>query len=272
VSDVIYQGDQGTVLNLTIRDSNQVVDLTDATVQVLIRLKDMGILKAATIIDSQSGKCQITLNSQDIQYEGVYQLQATVTFLNGTKFSSSIQRFIVNKKMGYIPSVGGGNGGSTEVIGGNNGHILVNGLDIKVYDDATLKQDISTLKNSDLATSNSINNINISLSGISTDLTDLNNKKHTHTNLSTLNQLSTDGTNLLFNGASLTFANAEILKRLGISANGILTIDGVEITLPPAPTTNIDGGTFTTATFNSTIDGGSFTSVPTDNPIDGGTF
>jgi hypothetical protein len=163
-------------------------------------------------------------------------------------------------------------GGSTEVIGGNNGHILVNGMDIKVYDDTTVKTDISTLKNNDLATSNSIGNINTSLSGISTDMTDLKNNKHNHSNLSTLNQLSTDGTNLLFNGASLTFANAEILKRLGISANGILTIDGVEITLPPTPTTNIDGGTFTTTTFNSTIDGGSFISVPTDNPIDGGTF
>jgi hypothetical protein len=308
VSDVIYQGDNGTVLQLTIRDSSQVVDLSDATVKVLIRLKDMGILKDATILDAQNGKCQIILFSQDILYEGIYQLQATVTFSDGTTFSSTIQRFNVNKKMGYIPTTGGGSG-SANIVGGNNGHILVNGTDIKVYDDMTLKSDVASLKSNEGITNNSINNINYVLSNMSSDIGELNNNKHNHPNLAILNSLSTDGMNLLFNGTTIGgskivqsvtngYINVDgndikvyddqilaglinelnqyktLLSRLGISSNGVLTIDGVEITAPtsPTPITSIDGGTFTTLTFDTTIDGGSFTLVPTGDPIDGGTY
>jgi hypothetical protein len=168
--------------------------------------------------------------------------------------------------MGYIPSAGGGN---VDITQGNNGHIFVNGLDVKVYDDSIVKTDITNLKDKNTITDNSINNINNSLSGLSTDVSDLNNKKHNHSNLSILNSLSTDGTNLLFNGAKITFddtvisnrinsiENSDAIKRLGVSSNGKLTIDGAEVTLDD-PTSPIDGGNFTSTYSTTIVDGGEF--------------
>jgi hypothetical protein len=104
---------------------------------------------------------------------------------------------------------------------------------------------------------------------MSTDVSDLKNNKHNHSNLSVLNQLSTDGTNLLFNGASITvdtsamtteinsIKNSDAIKRLGVSSNGKLTIDGVEVTVDD-PTSPIDGGTFTTTYNTNIVDGGEF--------------
>jgi hypothetical protein len=178
MSDVIYQGDNGTILQLTIRNGSQIVNITDATVQVLIRFKDMGILKAATIVDGINGKCQITLNSQDIIYEGIYQLQATVVFPDGDRFSSNVQRFSVNKKMGYIPSTGGGTGGgTTEVVAGTNGHILVNGIDVKVYDDSALQTALS-----EKASTTHIHPIS-EITNLSTTLSNKSDTGHKHTTL-----------------------------------------------------------------------------------------
>jgi hypothetical protein len=262
----IIQGDSGNIFQLVIQDGTQIIDLTNATVQVVLTFKGTGKIKQAEIVDPVNGLCQITLTSEDTLFEGIHSFQATVTFSDGRKFTSNIQRFNISKKIGFVPSTGGG---SVDIITGNNGHILVNGLDVKVYDDATVKQDISTLKDNETVTNSSINNINTSLSSMSTDVSDLKNNKHNHSNLSVLNQLSTDGTNLLFNGASITvdtsamtteinsIKNSDAIKRLGVSSNGKLTIDGVEVTVDD-PTSPIDGGTFTTTYNTNIVDGGEF--------------
>jgi hypothetical protein len=190
----IVQGDNGNILELVIQDDFQIIDLTNATVQVVLTYKTNGRIKNAVVTDAVNGKCEVTLTSEDVMFEGVYAFQATVTFNDGRKFTSNIQRFNVLKKIGFIPNTGGG---STEIISGTNGHILVNGQSITVYDDATIKTDISNLKNSDA------------------------------------------------------------IKRLGVSLNGKITIDGVEVTIDD-PTSPIDGGTFTTTYITSTVDGGGF--------------
>lgn len=223
MANEIYQGDSGTVISITIRDDNQPVDLTGTTVDVLIKLKDMGKLKSALITDHINGKCEFTLLSEDIMFEGIYNFQATVNFPNGSKFTSSIQRFTVLKKMGYIPSAGGTIVDITD--SSTNGNIRVDGVEVKVYDDKNVKEDINDLKNS----------------------------KHSHINQSTLNLLATDGTDLLFNSEAITFSNADILRRLGISTNGILTVDGAEIGVPsqdktaPSDVTNLTTSNLSTA-------------------------
>jgi hypothetical protein len=290
----IYQGDNGTVLSLTITNDESVVDLTNSTVEVVIKYKKNGIKKQAIISDAINGKCQITLTAGDVNYEGIYSLQATVTFSNGNTFTSNVHRFVVNKKVGYIPVIGGstGNIGDSSI----NGNIIVNGQEIQVYDDAQVRTDINNLLNSQHTHSNkssldrlgineqnkltidgielptgggngggssvsdSTTNGNILVNGIELQVYDdssIRSQLHSHTNKSTLDKLTDDGTNLLFNGTAITISNSETLNRFGISANGRLTIDGVEQVLED-PTSPIDGGTFTT-TYNTTIvDGGEF--------------
>jgi hypothetical protein len=142
----IFQGDNGTTLNLTISDGEKIVNLINSTVEVVIKYKRTGIKKEATITDATNGKCQITLNAEDVNYEGVYTLQATVTYLNGNTFTSNVQRFTVNKKIGYVPVIGGTTGdvGDSSI----NGNIILNGQEIKVYDDSQIKSDINILSNS----------------------------------------------------------------------------------------------------------------------------
>lgn len=71
----------------------------------------------------------------------------------------------------------GGTGSSTISDSTTNGNILVNGSEVKVYDDTSIN--------------NTLNN--------KADKTDL----HSHTNRSTIDKLSDDGTNLLFNGTPI---------------------------------------------------------------------
>jgi chitodextrinase len=321
----IYQGDNGTVLNLTITNDESVIDLTGSIVEVVIKYKRTGIKKTATIIDAQNGKCQVTLNAEDVNYEGVYSLQATVKYSNGNTFTSNVQRFIVNKKIGYVPVIGGTTGdvGDSSI----NGNIIINGIEIKVYDDTQIKADINNLLNSQhthtnksaldrlgvnaqnkltidgvelvsggiggSSVSDSLTNGNILVNGNEVQVYDdtsvknlINGKQasgdyatrtelsnglsqkadttqlHSHTNKSTLDKLTDDGINLLFNGLALGNGGAgstvsdsttngnilvngqelnvyndgelrqitAILSRLGINENGKLTIDGVEQT------------------------------------------
>jgi hypothetical protein len=140
----IYQGDSGTKIILTITSDNGIVDLTNTTVEVVIKYKATGIKKIANIIDAPNGKVEITLDETDIANTGAYVIQATVKYTNGDSFSSSIQRFVVNKKIGYVPVVGAG----TSDIGSSsiNGNLIIDGIEIKVYDDALIRGDINNLK------------------------------------------------------------------------------------------------------------------------------
>lgn len=175
----IVQGDSGVVLELIIQDGTQVVNLTGATVEVHIRLRANSVKKQATITDAINGKCEITLDSEDISQEGNYSFQATVTFSEDRQFSSNIERFPVSKKLGFIPSIGGNvNVGGSAI----NGNILINGLEIKVYDDIVVRNDINELKSS----------------------------KHSHSNKSTLDKLTDNGTNLLFNGSPISGGTGEV--------------------------------------------------------------
>lgn len=234
---VIYQGDNNIVFNLTITEEGQVVNLTDTTVEVLIRLKDKAVVKLAEIVDAPNGKCKIILYSSDLIYAGVYSLQATTTFADGGKYTSNIQRFSVEQKIGYIPSLSGGGGGSTNITTSDtNGNIKVNGVEVKVYNENAVKTDISDLKASKHTHTNveQLERIGINNLGKMT----IDNVEYR--NGDTIENSLTNG-NIRINGQEINvfdpttldneisnIKNSDTFKRLAVNSNGRLAIDGVE--------------------------------------------
>ena len=95
----IVQGDNGTVLRLTVKEDGNVVDLTGASVDVVIKHGDTLNSKSATIADALAGKCEVELTSGDVVSPGIYFLQATVKFDYGLEFSSDVQKFTVGGKL-----------------------------------------------------------------------------------------------------------------------------------------------------------------------------
>lgn len=91
----IYQGDQGTTLNITIQDNSGVVNLTGAIVDVTIKYKGIETEKRANVVDGVNGKCEIILTSDNTKDIGSHSFQCLVTFQDGKKFSSDIQRYTV---------------------------------------------------------------------------------------------------------------------------------------------------------------------------------
>jgi chitodextrinase len=134
-------------------------------------------------------------------------------------------------------------GGTVVNDSASNGYIVVNGVEIQVYDDATLKNDLHTHSNldelerlginesnkltvdgielvsdgaGDSSISDSTTNGNILVNGSEVNVYDdssivqsLNDKAdktelHSHSNKTTLDLLSDDGTNLLFKGSTIS--------------------------------------------------------------------
>ncbi|MBD1379244.1 fibronectin type III domain-containing protein [Metabacillus arenae] len=205
----IIQFDNGTKLSLVIRDNNQIVNLTNTSVEVLISHKGTGSIKHAEITDATKGMCEVTLYSEDVQYEGVYNFQATVIFADGKRFSSDIQRFTVSKKLDSVnsPPPGNGNGHTSVSPSTTNGNILVNGLELKVYNDQDIRDQINTINNLEIIQRLGINESgNLTIDGI----------EQTGVELEELNE----EINLI--------KQSDIFTRLGVSSNGLLTIDGIE--------------------------------------------
>lgn len=96
----IVSGDNGTLLEFTVSDNESIVDLSSAsTVEVIIKHRNNRTVKTGQITNPLSGQFEVELSSSDVQYEGVYSFQATITFLDGKKFSSNVGRITVDKKL-----------------------------------------------------------------------------------------------------------------------------------------------------------------------------
>lgn len=256
--DVIYQGDSGVVIEMIIKDEGRILDLTGTNVEVLIRLKDMGNIKAANITDAVNGKCEITLYSDDIIFDGIYSMQATVYYPSSQgKFTSNIQRFTVEKKMGYIPSVTGGNG-STVGSSATNGNIKVNGAELQVYNDTTIKADITNLKAKEHSHSNvasldriginelgklTIDNVELPTGGASVEASTTNGNIKVNGTEFTVFDASTISTSIFELQSTVANLQSEIESLKSGSSNQI----------------NYEGGSFTTSSFDKIISGGSFT-------------
>lgn len=94
---MIVQGDNGTRLKLYIREKGALVDLTGASIDVVIKNATQRIVKSAQV--TGTGEAEVELASEDIQTTGQYFTQATIRFADNNVFSSDIQRFTVGGRI-----------------------------------------------------------------------------------------------------------------------------------------------------------------------------
>lgn len=95
----IIQGDHGTVMEMIISDHNGIIDIRGSTIEVTVQTSTRKFVKQGVVTDGLQGKAEFTLNSDDVQDEGIYVFQCQVNFPSGSNFSSNIQRFTVGRKL-----------------------------------------------------------------------------------------------------------------------------------------------------------------------------
>lgn len=97
----IVTGDNGTVLEIAIRDDVGYVDISTATsiVAHIVRGDRSTVEKTLTVVDATLGTCRAVLNAEDVSVYGAYSYQVTVTFSGGNVFTSNNQQFFVNRKL-----------------------------------------------------------------------------------------------------------------------------------------------------------------------------
>jgi hypothetical protein len=95
----IKVGDNGTVLELSIKDGGAIVPLNGATVQVVVKAGDRRLVKDAIITDAVNGVCEVTLTATDLATTGMYSLQGVLKRSNGNEFASDIETFTVTGRL-----------------------------------------------------------------------------------------------------------------------------------------------------------------------------
>lgn len=95
----IYQGDNGTVLQFTVKDNGIPVDIRGATVKVVFKTTTRTFEKLATITDGLGGVCEIELAKEDVSEATKYRMQGEVTFAGETQFASDILTLAVNSRL-----------------------------------------------------------------------------------------------------------------------------------------------------------------------------
>jgi hypothetical protein len=78
----IKAGDNGTVYEFLVRDAGEIVPLTGATVEIVIKNGARRFTKDAVITDAANGVCNITLTREDLSGIGGYVLQGIVKYPN----------------------------------------------------------------------------------------------------------------------------------------------------------------------------------------------
>ena len=83
-TDLLFVGDTGRALQVTLQDAGTAIDITGATVQLLYRI-DGGTIttKTMTITDAASGIAQYTFLAPDLTAEGTLQYQVKLTDSGG---------------------------------------------------------------------------------------------------------------------------------------------------------------------------------------------
>lgn len=99
----IIQGDIGVSLDFTIIDNGSPVDLTDASIEMILDLRNEVDIKDGEIIDAKSGTCRVVLNELDTSIKGTRTFQLSINFPDGRRITCPIQRFDVIQKIGYKP-------------------------------------------------------------------------------------------------------------------------------------------------------------------------
>jgi len=93
----IYVGDNGTVLEISISDSEGTVILTTASGITATFVKPSGTTfeKTFSVTDATAGRCSATLTSADNSEAGRYTFKTVVAFVNGSIFRGSTQSYLV---------------------------------------------------------------------------------------------------------------------------------------------------------------------------------
>lgn len=101
---LIVQGDNGYTVPF-----NTFMDLTDASVSVVVQRGSDLLNKTANIIDDVNGKCELPLLSSDLTISGIYRFQWTASYTDGRIKSGKQNYFYVNGKLvgGSTPDPGG---------------------------------------------------------------------------------------------------------------------------------------------------------------------
>lgn len=83
--DLLFVGDTGRVLQVTLQDDGTAIDITGATVQLLYRIDGGGSIttKTMTITNAISGIAEYTFLAPDLTEEGVFQYQVRLTDSGG---------------------------------------------------------------------------------------------------------------------------------------------------------------------------------------------
>jgi hypothetical protein len=102
--DEIVQGNNGNVLRLTVLRNKATVSLVGSTVKVAIKQGDTLSTKDAVITDADDGECEVTLYRSDLVQTGLYFVQPTVIYDDGTEFTGDVQRFKVSGKLTGVPT------------------------------------------------------------------------------------------------------------------------------------------------------------------------
>jgi hypothetical protein len=97
----IKAGDNGTLYEFLVRDAGEIVPLTGASVEIVIKNGTRRLAKEAVITDAANGVCNITLTREDLSDVGSYTLQGIVRYPNdGDKeFASDIVRFLAGGRL-----------------------------------------------------------------------------------------------------------------------------------------------------------------------------
>jgi BppU N-terminal domain len=95
----IYQYDNGTVFEFTVKDGGLPVDIRGANVKVVFKTSTRTFEKVATVTDGLNGLCEVELLREDLSEATGYRIQGIVTFSGGDEFASDILTIKVNARL-----------------------------------------------------------------------------------------------------------------------------------------------------------------------------
>lgn len=96
----IKAGDNGTVLELSVRDNGAIVPLNGvSSVEVVIKQGDRRFIKTAQVADAANGIYEVELTSLDVANVGTYIVQGIVKFQNGKDFAGDVEKFSVGGRI-----------------------------------------------------------------------------------------------------------------------------------------------------------------------------
>lgn len=93
MSNEIFQGSNNVQLLFVVSNASGALNLTDATVTLLISLQNTKAEKLCTVDDATAGECSVMLESGDLVSIGRYRHQLKIEYGSGDLYYTNIQFF-----------------------------------------------------------------------------------------------------------------------------------------------------------------------------------